>query len=56
MSMASETLESYYRLLTTLQFDHNIILSDAEEMFPFELDVYVSLRIQEIERRKQENK
>lgn len=54
MCMATESLESYYSLLTSLQFDHKLNLVDMENMFPFELDVYVSLRIQELERRKQE--
>ena len=51
--MITESLESYYTLNTALLFDHGMKLSDIEEMFPFELDVYISLREQEIERRKQ---
>lgn len=56
MTMVTETLESYYRMMTALQFDHGLNLRDMEEMFPFELDLYVSLRIQEMEKRKQEKK
>ncbi|HET8686978.1 MAG TPA: hypothetical protein VFM18_09985 [Methanosarcina sp.] len=54
MSMVTESLESYYKTFTSLQFDHGLSLTDIEQMFPFELEVYITLRIQEIERRKQE--
>lgn len=51
--MVTESLEAYYTLNTSLQFDHGILLSEIENMFPFELEVYVALRRQEMEIRKQ---
>jgi len=54
--MITESLESYYRLTTNLQFDHGFSLSEINEMIPFELELFVQLRIQELERRKQEAK
>lgn len=56
MTMVTETLESYYRMMTALQFDHGLSISDIEEMIPWELELYVVLRTQELERRKQEKK
>ena len=55
MSMATESLEGYYRWNTSLQFDHGMLISDIENQFPFETELYYSLRIQELERRKNQN-
>ena len=52
-SMVTETLESYYKTNTSLRFNHGFTITEIEDMFPFELDVYVSLRLQELEERKQ---
>jgi hypothetical protein len=52
--MVTESLESYYTTNTFLRFDHGFTITEIEDMFPFELDVYITLRKQEMERRKQE--
>jgi len=56
--MAHEDLESYYKTNFALMQHHKYSLSDIENMFPWEKDIYVTLLknwIEEEEQRLEQN-
>lgn len=49
------SLFNYYKLNFALMQHHNYSLSDIENMFPYELDIYSSLLIKHIEEENSKN-
>lgn len=53
--MVNDSIEQYYRMNLKLITDFNFKLTELDEMFPFERELYVSLIIQDIEAKKQKH-
>jgi len=50
------TLPDYYQINFSLMTHHNYSLSELEEMYPYERDIYVSLLVDYLEKKqKKEN-
>lgn len=52
MSLSDESLSNYYTLTSALT-EHNMTLSEMENMIPFEHSIYVSLLSERIKKRKE---
>jgi hypothetical protein len=50
--MINESLEEYYRMNAVLQREWEYSLTELEEMFPFEREVYTSLLLQHLQEQK----
>jgi hypothetical protein len=51
--MVHDTLENHYRLNHTLTSEHNISVTEIEDMMPFEREIFVALIIETQEKKKQ---
>lgn len=54
MGLVGDSLENHYRYLSGLSFSHGFSISELENLMPFELELIVEMRKEEIERNKQE--
>lgn len=50
------SLAEYYKLMFNLTHFHRWNLSDIETMYPFELDLYISMLLEHLESQERERK
>lgn len=52
--LGSDSLSSFYKLNFILHRQHNYSLTELDEMYPFEREVYYSFLVQQLEEERQE--
>ena len=56
IGLSHDNIENYYRTNSLIVYNNRFTLSELEDMFPFEREIYVSLLIQNIEEENERNK
>ena len=56
LGLSHDNVENYYRTNSLIVYNNRFTLTELENMFPFEREIYVSLLVNHIEEENQRNK
>lgn len=54
MSLVGESLEAHYRYLSNLSFTFGFQINEIENLMPFELDLIIDIRREQVQQQAQE--
>ncbi len=56
LGLSHDNIENYYKTNSAIVYNNRFSLTELEEMFPFERQIYVALLINHIEEENERNK
>lgn len=56
IGLSHDNIENYYRTNSLIVYNNRFTLTELEDMFPFEREIYVSLLVNHIEEENERNK